>query len=200
MVWALRGLWPLLWPGLLSVISCVRVQLSQEGVKRIKQLEAQPAPVGQNRESPTGPGQAAWLITEQRPPRSSRTPGPQPDKEPWGRKRTNTHTVHPACTPTLPPRQLPAPTRFPVKDLLIPRCSQAILPDPCLGFSLSIPFRAPNGLPKTLRVVGAGGGLANLSLKPPETRPPAVPGSRGGVLGRATPHLWPAFQQASSMG
>lgn len=55
MVWALRGLWPLLWPGLLSVISCVRVQLSQEGVKRIKQLEAQPAPVGQNRESPHWP-------------------------------------------------------------------------------------------------------------------------------------------------
>lgn len=52
MAWAFRGLWPLLWPGLWSVISCMRVQLSQAGVKRIKQLEAQPGPVGQNRESP----------------------------------------------------------------------------------------------------------------------------------------------------
>lgn len=101
-------------------------------------------------------------------------------------------------TPTLPPPQLPAPTRLPVKDLLIPRCSQAIL-TPAWG-SLSIPFREPNGLPKTLRVVGRWGGLVNLSLKPPETGPPTVPGTRGGVLGRATPHLWPAFQQASSMG
>ena len=154
------------------------MQLSQEGVKRIKQLEAQPAPLGQNQERPPGPSQAVWLITEQRPPQSSRTPGPQPDKGPWGRRRKTGACVHPHCPPpsTLPPYTLPG------ERPADPQVLAHILPDSCLGFSLSIPFRAASGLPKTLRVVW-GEGLANLSLKPPETGPPTVPGTRRGVWG-----------------
>lgn len=80
--------------------------------------------------APAGPGQVAWLITEQRPPRSSRMPGPQPDKEPWGRRKNRscayTHAAStPAPCPHTPPSQRPADPQVLAGN-----------PDPCLGFSL----------------------------------------------------------------
>ena len=150
-------------------------------VKRIKQLEAQTLPERQSRKGlhPVAPARPAWLITARKPLRSSQTSGPQPGKGLCGRKRENKRCVHTHVAP--PATFLPTPPWG--QPCEIPRGTQ---PHPATAWGfLSVPFRAADGLPKTRR-----GEIASfLPLKPPETGPPAVPGTGEGqsAEGQASP-------------